>query len=190
MTRSPRRGDRRHRSLRINNSCGQWQSSGHSAHIGQEVEVHYRWHPLHGRRVRRLRSEQRVVGRFVYVEAAPGVVTVVAAWMLDPVACAGMEIGAPRVAVSGLVELHRLLIEGGFRRSSRDDSNIVQEEHDEEPAATGAAVHAPAPAQHSARFRKPSGDEPVRTAHRTCAAGDPVDGGRRRRGRGACELKR
>ena len=166
-------------------TCDRAQSPGHSAHIGQEVEVHYRWHPLYGRPVRRGHSEQRVAGRFVYVEAAPGVVTVVAAWILDPVACAGMEVGAPRVAVSGLVELHRLLIEGGFRRSSRDDSNIVQEEHDEEPAATGAAVHAPAPAQHDARFRKPSGDEPVRTAHRTCAAGDPVDGGRRRCGGGA-----
>ena len=29
----------------------------------------------------------------VHVEALPGVVTVVAAWMLDPVACTGMEIG-------------------------------------------------------------------------------------------------
>ena len=108
------------------------QSPGHSAHVGQEVEVHYRWHPLYGRRVRRQYSEQRAAGRFVHVEAAPGVVTVVAAWMLDPVACAGMEIGAPRVAVSALVDLHHLLIERGFRRSSRGDPNIVQEEQDED----------------------------------------------------------
>jgi hypothetical protein len=86
-----------------------------------EVEVHYRWHPLFGRRVRIRGSEQRNTGRIAYVEAATGAVTVIAAWMLDPVACAGMEIGAPRAAVSGLVELHHLLIEGGFRRSSRDD---------------------------------------------------------------------
>ena len=77
----------------------QRQSPSHSAHIGQAVEVHYRWHALDGRRVRRQRSEQRVAGRVVYVEAAPGVVTVVASWMLDPVACAGMAFGAPRVAV-------------------------------------------------------------------------------------------
>jgi hypothetical protein len=25
---------------------------GHSAHINREVEVHYRWHALHGRKVR------------------------------------------------------------------------------------------------------------------------------------------
>ena len=127
-----------------------------------EVVVHYRWHPLYGRRVRRHYSEQRVAGRFVHVEAAPGVVTVVAAWMLDPIACAGMEIGAPRVALSALVDLHHLLIERGFRRSSRGDPNIVQEEHDEEPADTGVAVHGPAPAEHGARFREASGDEPVR----------------------------
>jgi hypothetical protein len=53
------------------------------------------------------------------------VVTVVAAWMLDPIACAGMETGAPRVALSALVDLHHLLIERGFRRSSRDDPTIV-----------------------------------------------------------------
>ncbi|MFO1144378.1 MAG: hypothetical protein U1E59_18780 [Amaricoccus sp.] len=28
------------------------QSRGHSAHVGQDVEVCYRWHALHGRRVR------------------------------------------------------------------------------------------------------------------------------------------
>jgi hypothetical protein len=50
---------------------------------------------------------------------------VVAAWMLDSVACAGLGFGAPRVAVSALVELHHLLIEGGFRRSSCDATICV-----------------------------------------------------------------
>ena len=98
-------------------------------------------------RVRIRGSEQRNTGRIAYVEAAAGVVIVIAAWMLDPVACAGMEIAAPRVAVSGLVELHHLLIEGGFRRSSRDDSKIVQEEHDEEPADAGPVLQS-FPEQH------------------------------------------
>src|SRR3954453_20017094 len=80
----------------------------------------------------------------------------VAAWMLDPMTCAGMEIGAPRVAVSALVDLHQLLIERGFRGSSQDDPSIVQEEQNEEPTDTGASAHGPAPAQHSARFRDAS----------------------------------
>ena len=76
--------------------------------------VYYRWHPLPVQRVRRHYSEDRLAGRFVYVEVAPGVVTVIAAWMLDPVDCAGMELGPPRVSVSALADLH-----GGFRFSVR-----------------------------------------------------------------------
>jgi hypothetical protein len=34
------------------------------------------------------------------------VVIVVAAWMLDPAACAGMTFGAPRVSPSALADLH------------------------------------------------------------------------------------
>jgi hypothetical protein len=83
-----------------------------------------RWHPLYGRRVRCHGHEQRVAGCFVYLEAAPGVVTMVAAWMLDPAACAAMAC-TPRVAMSALIDLNRLLTERGFRRSSPDDPNIV-----------------------------------------------------------------
>ena len=89
------------------------QSPGHSAHIGQGAQVHYRWHPLYGHRVRRIGGEQRLAGRFVHIGTTPGVVTVVAAWMLNPVACAGMEIGVPRTAVLALLELHHPLIEAG-----------------------------------------------------------------------------
>ena len=67
------------------------QSPGHSAHIGLEVEVFYRWHPLYGRRVRREYSEQRASGEVVHVEVEPGIVIVVAAWMLNAAACARMR---------------------------------------------------------------------------------------------------
>ena len=86
-----------------------------------KVEIHYRWHPLPGRRVRRFYSEQRVGGQFVHIEASPGVIIVVAAWMLDRAACAGMQIGAPRVAASALLDLNHRLIERGFRAGSSDD---------------------------------------------------------------------
>ena len=42
--------------------------------------IYYRWHPLYGRRVCLRRSEQRLSGRFVQIEAEPGIVTVVAAF--------------------------------------------------------------------------------------------------------------
>jgi hypothetical protein len=141
--------------------------------------------PLHGRRVRWRYSEQRAAGEFVYIETAPGVVSVIAAWMLDPIACTGMEMGAPLVTVAALIELHNLLIEGGFRGSSSDDSRIVQEDLDEKPAITGAAVDASAPAKYGARFRKPSGDKFIRTPDSTCAAGLDLDGSRGRGDGGA-----
>ena len=46
----------------------------------------------------------------VHVEVTPGVVIVVAAWMLDRAACAGMSLGAPRVKLAALAELHQLLV--------------------------------------------------------------------------------
>src|SRR5215831_21328643 len=127
MSRGQRRGGRRHRSRQTNNSCGQSQSCSHSARIGQEVEIHYRWHALYGRRVRRQYVERRAVGEVVHVEVAPGNVLVVATWMLDAAACAGMELGMPRVTIAALADLHQLLIEHGFRQRSSDGSTIVQE---------------------------------------------------------------
>ena len=112
-------------------------------------------------------------------------VIVVAAWMLDPVACAGMALGAPRVTVSALVELHQLLIDRGFRSSSLDDSTIVQEEQHEKLADTDAATRGPTPAQHTVRFRKVAGDQPLRPTDGAHPAGSAPVGGRRRRRGGA-----
>src|SRR5438270_10848903 len=82
----------------------------HSAHLGQEVEVHYRWHALYGRRLRRQYVERRAGGDVVHVEVTPGAVIVVAAWMLDRAACAGMSLGAPRVKLAALAGLHQLVV--------------------------------------------------------------------------------
>jgi hypothetical protein len=82
----------------------------HSAHVGQELEVHYRWHPYFGRKVDVRRVEQRATGQFLKVQGAAGAVVSIAAWMLDPVVCAGMTMGALRVDLAALVELKRLLI--------------------------------------------------------------------------------
>src|SRR5260221_11103201 len=75
-----------------NEHCAELQSPGHSAHIGQDIEVHYRWHAHYGRRVRRQYVGRRAGGAVVHVEVAPGIVIGVAAWMLDPAACAGMAL--------------------------------------------------------------------------------------------------
>ena len=79
--------------------------------------------------------------------------------MLDPATCGGMELGAPRVTLSALAELHQLLIEYGFRRSSSDGPTIVQEERHENPAAIGASISSPAPARHPIRIGKAARDD-------------------------------
>jgi hypothetical protein len=129
------------------------------------------------------------MARFVYVEVAPGVITMLPAWMLDPVACARMEIGAPRATVTALIDLHQLLIERGFRGNFLDDSRIVQEKQNEEcpkigSANTGAA-DSPAPARHSVRFHPASRNESIRPRESASALGQPLDASRRRDGGGA-----
>jgi hypothetical protein len=79
--------------------------------------------------------------------------------MLDPVACAGMVIGAPCVALSALVDLRHLLIAQGFRRSSADDAILAKEDRDQ----TVETVAASTPRQLSLAldFLKLRGETPI-----------------------------
>ena len=63
--------------------------------------IQYRWHPLYGRSVRRIQGERRASGDFV---------TILPAWKLDAVYCAGLKVGAPQVSSAALCSLHELLI--------------------------------------------------------------------------------
>ena len=58
-----------------------------------------------------------------------GVVVTIADWMLDPVVCAAMLKGTPRVDLAALVELKRLLMCAADTTHSRGDSGIVRENH-------------------------------------------------------------
>jgi len=164
--------------------CDQGQSQDYSAHIGQEVEIHYRWHALYGRPVRRYYSEKRGGADIVVVEGEPGAAIVVAAWMLDPAACAGMEIGAPHVSVEALVDLHRLLRERGLRRSYPDEADVVQEARNEECVTADCKVQATTPARHGVGFVGTEGDKGRRTRRGDLSVGTSPDGGRRRGDRG------
>ena len=103
----------------------------HSAHVGQELEVYYRYHPYFGRKVLVRRIAQRATGQFLSVQGPAGIVVLIAGWMLDPVICAGMTIGAPRVDLAALVELKRLLIGLATPAHSQSDVGIVREESNE-----------------------------------------------------------
>jgi hypothetical protein len=109
----------------------------HSAHVGQEIEVHYRWHPYFGCTVSIRRVEQWATGLFFKVQGPAGVVVSMAAWMLDPVTCAGMTIGTPQVDRAALIELDQLLIDKSRNRRSPIDAAIVQEECHEDRQSPG-----------------------------------------------------
>jgi len=119
--------------------------------------------------------ERRTAGDVVHVEGAPGVVTVVAAWMLDPVACVGMEIGEPRVTPAALADLHHLLLALGFRTDSPHDSNVVREDQNEAIKRGAAAGHTSI--GDSARLGEAAGDLPRRAQRGDRIVGQPADAG-------------
>jgi len=91
-----------------------------------------------------------------------------------------MEIGAPRVSVEALVDLHRLLMEHRLRRSFADDSDVVPEARNEEPVTADRKVQATAPTQHGVGFDKAQRNKRRRTKRDNCSLGASLGGGCRR----------
>ena len=118
------------------------------------------------------------------VEVRPGEVIQVAEWMLDRAICAGMEMGEPRVAVTGLMELHRLLTERGFRQTSTDGLTAIQEARHEGISDTRDIANADPATEHTVRYTADAGPERCGTERRSRQAGKPSDGRGRRRGEG------
>lgn len=156
----------------------------HSAHPSQEVEVHYRWHALYGRKVRQLYAERRSGREIAVVESEPGVAIVLAAWMLDPATCAEMSFGPPTIDLLSLADLHRLLKAFGLRRTCSDEHSPVEEVHH----AIADAPDCLQPATPSIRDVAGSADvdgyDECRSPHHRSAFCPPSVGGRRSRSRG------
>ena len=116
---------------------GPGPSRVHSAHINQDVTVHYRWHAFHGRNVRQLYAERRSGREVAIVEAEAGVAIVLAAWMLDPAICATMSLGPPSGDIAGLTDVDRLLRALGLRRACSAELPPFEEVHHAITAAPG-----------------------------------------------------
>ena len=82
---------------------------------------------MYGQSARRIQVERRATGEFVHVELGPGVVTILPAWKLDAVYCAGLKVGAPQVSLAALCALHELLIACESRPVSADGNIVTQE---------------------------------------------------------------
>jgi hypothetical protein len=121
-------------------SYGRSQCPVHSAHVGDEVEVHYRWHPYFGQKVSIRRVEERATGRFLKVLGPSGVVVSISEWMIDRVVCGGMTMGLARVDLATLVELKRLVTSADKPALFLGGRRITQEEDNEIPQYAGAGV--------------------------------------------------
>ena len=75
------------------------------------------------------------------MEVAPGIVIVVASWMLDAASCAGMDLGTPCASVAALAELHQTLLQRGNRRSSCGVHHTHREEQDDQFTQTTSDAH-------------------------------------------------
>jgi hypothetical protein len=131
--------------------------------------------------VRVERVESRKTGRFVHVEVAPGVFTVLAEWMLDASACVGMEIGAPCASIAALADLDDLLKRRGLRRSCSGERAAGEEQPDARPKDQAAIADA---ALDAARLDAAARNEPARSSAGRDAPRDPADASRRGRLRG------
>jgi hypothetical protein len=80
--------------------------------------------------VRRIQSERRASGELVHVELTPGAVTILPAWKLDAIYCAGLKVGAPQVSLAALRTLRELLIACESRLVSADGNIVTQEAQD------------------------------------------------------------
>ena len=157
----------------------------HSAHVGADCVIHYRWHPHFGRRVRLEDIEHKASGPVASVELRPGQVIRIPAWMLDSSVCAGMKMGSPRVSLAALADLHDLLVAQGFRRPSSGDGTVIEEKHDEAVADNAGADERAPSAEHAARHAEAPGTEPGGTRSGRRSAGRIASGSHRgSRGRG------
>ncbi len=66
----------------------------------------------------------------MHVELAPGVVTVLPAWKLDAVYCAGLRVGTPQVSLTALCALRELLIACESRLVSAEGNIVTREAQD------------------------------------------------------------
>jgi hypothetical protein len=103
------------------------------------------------------------------LELSPGAVTILPAWKLDPVYCAGLKVGPPQVSLPALCSLRELLITCESRLVSADGNIVTQEAQDGSTVTSrtkdgaGLQAHSPeasSPARSRSRRRALSGHDP------------------------------
>jgi hypothetical protein len=97
------------RHIEMQAPCADHGIKSHSAYRSSFVDVEYRWHPLHGKRVRLVRRTVQGGTAVVHVDTGSEVSRELPAWMVDASICQGMELGPPQVSLAALNELRAVL---------------------------------------------------------------------------------
>jgi hypothetical protein len=90
--------------------------------------VAYRWHPLHGERLRLYQRTRRDGREILYVEVGAGVSREVPAWMCDAAACGAISVGPPEIGIGTLNELRAVLTAHLPDSARRRTSDLSREE--------------------------------------------------------------
>lgn len=124
----------------------------------------------------------RATGQFLKVRTPSDAVIVMAAWMFDPMVCAGMTLGRPQVDLLALSELAGLVTVSAIPANFPSDNGVAWEKVDE---AAKRAQTDPGQADESGiRTRQAGRNERDRAGEvRIDACANP-DGGRRHSQRG------
>jgi hypothetical protein len=96
----------------------------------------------------------------MHVELSPGAVTILPAWKLDPVYCAGLKVGAPQVSLAALCSLRELLIPCESRLVSADGNIVTREAQD------GSSVSARTKDGAGLQVHSSEGSTPARSRYR------------------------
>ena len=170
-----------HRGPNIKSSPGRGIKP-HSAYRLGFVVVEYRWHPLHGKRVRLLRRTVHDGSAVVHVDVRGGVSRELPAWMVDASVCRGMEqLGPPEVSLAALNELRCVLSAASAGSVSKAVSSLHKENRSGETAAkteqsTDAAV-ARLPNKTKSDWGKREGGSNQSARRRVAGSSARTDGG-------------
>ena len=122
------------------------------------VVVEYRWHPLHGKRLRLLRRTAHDGTAVVHVETSRTASRELPAWMVDTAVCRGMELGPPQVSIAALNELRGVITVSAPQGDQKSGlvSSLVEESESCEAAENSIlpAVKAAGIRNHNSAGRK------------------------------------
>src|SRR5438046_420850 len=115
------------------------QITRHSTYRSQSVVVHYRWHPLHGERLRVQQRSARRGEQIVHLEVRADVSWEIPVWMCDASVCAAMSVGPPQISIDALNELRGVLTNHSRDHGSSDPSKEEESRDDRTTTKTARA---------------------------------------------------